>query len=776
MKLKIKLSLVFLFILQSFSVSAQQYYLYESDEGVYVFNRFSNSWSPVIHDATLLNRKSIIKTEGVFSVIQKGKNNVIDCEASLEGQSLEVLISKGHSRSNVSTSTGQKKGNYIIKDNTIGNNSVDTVNFHYLLVGCHNYIDPYWHSLPVPTFNVEKLSSAIENNMIPNNNYNLKTHIILRNESETTRKNIINSLSSLVDSIKPGNNNIILLYFSSHGEKNKEGKFNFVTYDTKYDSLNNEYINSIQADTLNYYISKMAAKQGTKVLVFVDACYSGTLIMDIRGMDGNCVYYMSTANDLIANDDFAKGSPFVRALIKCVSGEEQRFFRDDSHNNVTARNLQDYLLWCVKNEYKQQSPTTQRYGLGPENILWSIKSKNSIQLDTIVSKARRGDTDAMVEIGDIYNDTVKAAFYEVKPDSAIALKYYRYAYEWGNPLAACRLGMHYYYMSPTPDDKKAFQLFKESADKGCDLGLYYLSVCYAKGRGVEKDEKISKKYFSKIKIIESINDAYFVERILYPIEFSTIHTLYNGKELYFFPFHISGRWEKEDPQLFAGVQEIRAESGNPVSQAFVGDMYLYGKYEKNIDYEAALSWYEKAAKQGNRDGYYGLGMIYSKGLGLNKDYAKAAECFKKSADKRKPESYRNWGELLYEGGYGLQKDTCQAIALWKKGAELKDTICLYKYAVCLFNGVCLKRDMAKAHVFFKEAAKRGVIAAQFIVGYQLRFGLGIKQNSKEALKWLKKARDNGNVDANKVISSSYYADETIKEPKEIFNIENVIKM
>lgn len=764
----IRVFLSFFFASCVLSSFCQQYKLYSSDDRVYY--QLNGIWKPVYHDETLLDANSKIKSEAPFSVVgQWDHRKIIDCPPSKNGQTLGALIKQGNARISVVPTTSTKKGEDlsvldVVKKELSGNFQV---NFHYLLLGVHKFQDDHWNSLPVPKVNVEKLSEAIEDKMIPYNKYHLKGHSVTVDSANTTQKGILNLIKNLADSVKPYQNDMVFLYLSSHGVKDKDGKFHFITTDTRYDSINHNIEKSISADTLNHYVNRLASK-GAKVLVFVDACYSGTLIMDIRRMDGSCVYFMSTENDLVANDDISLGSPFARALIRCVSGEEQVYFRDDSYNTVTPQNLQDYLFTCVQKEYSKQRPVSSRYKFNQEQTLWRIRSSYSAKIDSLAKQARFGKTDALVELGDIYYDENVARKYEVEQDTSKAMNYYRYAYEWGNPMGACRLGMNCYYQKPNPDYDRAFNYFEESAYKGCDLAKYYLFVCYYKGLGVTVDKKRAKKVLKTIEKINTydIRDAFMKEQVFIPV---TI----NGERINMFIkdglFHmiIAGSSDpeydsKHRPELYVSFLELYASNGDPKYQAVLGDVYLFGLYNQKANYEKALYWYNLAIQKKYKYGYYGLALLYTYGLGVEKDYKKAEDYYKLAADKNVGRAFAFWGDLYYVGGHGIPKDERQAVALWKKSAEKKDILGMYKYGNCLKEGKYVPQNNNAAFSYFLKCAKKGHAESQYLVGVSLYYGEGTNKDTKAALKWLTKAKDNNNQDAKEFIDNNYYVDGTAK--------------
>ncbi len=81
------------------------------------------------------------------------------------------------------------------------------------------------------------------------------------------------------------------------------------------------------------------------------------------------------------------------------------------------------------------------------------------------------------------------------------------------------------------------------------------------------------------------------------------------------------------------------------------------------DYPEALRWCSEAAEGDSKNysswGQYGLGRIYEDGTGVTRDYVKAAEWYRKSAEQSNPASQLRLGEL-YSAGKGVKRDLLEA--------------------------------------------------------------------------------------------------------------------
>ncbi|KAG0281160.1 hypothetical protein BGZ97_009314 [Linnemannia gamsii] len=90
------------------------------------------------------------------------------------------------------------------------------------------------------------------------------------------------------------------------------------------------------------------------------------------------------------------------------------------------------------------------------------------------------------------------------------------------------------------------------------------------------------------------------------------------------------------------------------------------------DYVKAMTWYRRAADQGNAYAQCHIGYMYDLGLGVPQDGAKAASWYRKSAEQGEAEAQYNLG-LLYSQGRGVRKDNGKAMTWFKKAADQGDT-------------------------------------------------------------------------------------------------------
>lgn len=111
-----------------------------------------------------------------------------------------------------------------------------------------------------------------------------------------------------------------------------------------------------------------------------------------------------------------------------------------------------------------------------------------------------------------------------------------------------------------------------------------------------------------------------------------------------------------------------AESGNAIAQNELGYAYQFGTEKIKKDSAQALSWYEKAAKQGNIDAQYNYGYMIFNGEGTSVDYVNAVYWFKKAAEKGHAVSQYMLG-YMHQHGCGTKQDNTEALYWYSLAAK-----------------------------------------------------------------------------------------------------------
>lgn len=230
-------------------------------------------------------------------------------------------------------------------------------------------------------------------------------------------------------------------------------------------------------------------------------------------------------------------------------------------------------------------------------------STPATQFQADVVKAKKGDNNAQVKVGE--------AYYK----GAGVVQDYKQAYEWfhkaakkGNSEAQWYLGRLYNDgLGVTKDEKQAFKWYQKAADQGYAKAQCSLGCMYETGMGVAKDYKQAFKWYHKSAQQGYANGQYNLA-LLYENGYGVV---------------------KDNKQSFEWLQRV-ALQGDAEAQFRVGVKYANGEGVVKDD-KKALELYHKAAQQGNVNAQYSLGLRYKNGNGVPQDLNIALAWFQEAA-------------------------------------------------------------------------------------------------------------------------------------------------
>jgi uncharacterized protein len=190
-----------------------------------------------------------------------------------------------------------------------------------------------------------------------------------------------------------------------------------------------------------------------------------------------------------------------------------------------------------------------------------------------------------------------------------------------------------------------------------------------------------------------------------------------------------------------------AERGNAEAQFYLGIMYTDGLGVQRDD-AAAVSWYRKAADQGRADSQYNLGFIYSNGRGVPQDYAAAASWYRKAADRGLDVAQASLG-FMYHNGLGVPQDYAAAATWARKAADQGNAIGQANLGSLYRDGRGVPKDYAAAMTWYRKAADQGNAKAQSDLGVMYADGRGTPQDYASAHMWFNLAAAKGQGDGTK---------------------------
>ena len=197
---------------------------------------------------------------------------------------------------------------------------------------------------------------------------------------------------------------------------------------------------------------------------------------------------------------------------------------------------------------------------------------------------------------------------------------------------------------------------------------------------------------------------------------------------------LQGNGCPEDESLGKAYLDTAANLGNVLAMYDLGLCYLNG-YGCRVDTVAAIPWLEKAADNEKVEAINELGDVYE-AMG---DFKNAVLYYEKGVTMGSMESYCNLG-YCYESGQGVVLNSKKAYDLYMYAAEHGYPRGLTSVASCYLNGIYVEPNAAEALNWLTKAAEAGDIKAMYYCGSILENGEdGVPVNIKKAKEWYKKA-------------------------------------
>ena len=214
------------------------------------------------------------------------------------------------------------------------------------------------------------------------------------------------------------------------------------------------------------------------------------------------------------------------------------------------------------------------------------------------------------------------------------------------------------------------------------------------------------------------------------------------------------------------IKEVReaAEKGDALAQRLLSQAFLHGCGVKK-DAQQALEWAVKAGQQGDLAARTTVVFMRQAGIGTKQDYAAARTWFVRS-----PEHLTRFAVQAAMIQSSLNVETVKRasealLASVKASAEKGDAFAQCILGVNYRSGISVKQDAKEALKWLLRAAQGGDSLAQFFLGEMYEKGDGVAQNEAEALRWMGAAARQGNIWAALSLGQYHYGKEQMAEAR-----------
>ena len=117
----------------------------------------------------------------------------------------------------------------------------------------------------------------------------------------------------------------------------------------------------------------------------------------------------------------------------------------------------------------------------------------------------------------------------------------------------------------------------------------------------------------------------------------------------------SAAYDAGDYDKARRIWQPLAEKGDVRAQRGMGKMYEKGR-GVDRDFATAIKWYRPAAAKGDAESQYRLSVGYGYGLGVKKNEAKAMEWLRKAAENGQKRAQQSLAKAYEDGLNGLPRD------------------------------------------------------------------------------------------------------------------------
>lgn len=214
-------------------------------------------------------------------------------------------------------------------------------------------------------------------------------------------------------------------------------------------------------------------------------------------------------------------------------------------------------------------------------------------------------------------------------------------------------------------------------------------------------------------------------------------------------------------QLLKKAKNGILSGGDMEAQFSLGLIYSDGRGMPR-NYKQAVIWYKNAAQQGHLNAAYNLGILFEKGgHGIEANVKESIKWYSMAAEKGDRDAQTRLGLIYLENNstdLDLKKRNEKAINYFRKAAELGDPEAQFRLGKAYTEGVIEKRDEVQAFEWFRLSAERNHPAAQYYLAlaYKNGSGTGLGPDDKQAIKWFRNSADLDYSEAQFKMGLAYY--------------------
>jgi TPR repeat protein len=358
----------------------------------------------------------------------------------------------------------------------------------------------------------------------------------------------------------------------------------------------------------------------------------------------------------------------------------------------------------------------------------SEESTNGLQL--LQDSAEKGYAPAMVYLGEIYENGQY-----IPTNYDLAFHWLSWAAAAGDADGELQLGGCYFYgLGTTQDLAKTVQLNRLAAAQTNYVAMKSLGYELMNALGTPKDMDAATYWLTRAAKEGGNRRAMLNLGSIYEAKFPDTNAM---------------------TQAFQWYQQS-AELGDALGCYELAECYRYG-WGTETNVTRYREWIYNAARLGATEAQYEMGLAYQMGDGVPMDMETALIWYRKAAAKNDPSALYNMG--MYYLKIIEHPQYRQAYDYLVRSAEAGNRAAQYECAIITFVGDIGPPDFEKGKQWLTESANNGWNPAEFNLfsfyynGIPPAAGLpNFPQDKTEAVKWLRRAAENGNFLAQSTLA------------------------
>jgi len=180
---------------------------------------------------------------------------------------------------------------------------------------------------------------------------------------------------------------------------------------------------------------------------------------------------------------------------------------------------------------------------------------------------------------------------------------------------------------------------------------------------------------------------------------------------------------------------------------------------KNKDYQGAYAVFNHPEISKNATAAYYLGIMYNRGIGVQRSISLALMYYTLSAEQGYVKSMGFLGDLYSNGGIGtsslVQVNKSEAFKWYRKAAEQGDARSQYHLGRMYAEGEGINQNYIEAAYWYRKSAEQGNEYAQTSLGIMYKNGQGVQRDYTEAVKWFLKSAEKNESDGEFELAYMY---------------------